>query len=60
MGRNAESPIRLIIIYINYEYIELENKEHILCYSQIDSQLVMTDYVIIAGFEYIQRIPTPL
>ena len=31
MGRNAESPVQLIITYLNYEYIELETKEHILC-----------------------------
>ena len=31
MGRNAESPVRLIIIYVNYVYIALETKELIFC-----------------------------
>jgi hypothetical protein len=31
MGRNAEFPVRLINIYINYEYIALETKELIFC-----------------------------
>jgi len=60
MGRNAETPIRLIIIYINYEYIALETKAYILFNLQIDSRLIMTDCVIIAGFEYVPRIPTTL
>jgi hypothetical protein len=34
--------------------------DYILFNLQIDSRLIMTDCVIIAGFEYVPRIPTTL
>ena len=61
MGRNAEFPVRLINIYINLRIHSFRNQgAYILFNLQIDSRLIMTDCVIIAGFEYVPRIPTTL
>jgi hypothetical protein len=60
MRRNAESPVRLIIIYKLRIQSFRNQGDYILFNLQIYSRLIMTDCVIIAGFEYVPRIPTTL